>query len=230
MRKKHRNELFHLISEMGFNHNDFDLIEDHQQDLPATIIKYKNTPLKFIIRNSSTNYDYFDFQYTAFGSGYVLTDIEPPNGFTDFNTIHNVVKDWLKYTIKDYIEDENEIDLWSEFKKGNKTLNINQIDFNDKSTFSLNEKKQILMSINELKLLIHSNLQTTEVQQNLVIDRLDYLIGALERLNKFDWKSLAVSTLISISIALSLDTQKGQILFDLFTKVFSVLPMLVQNQ
>lgn len=230
MRKKHRNELFNLIGQEGFNQDDFDLIEDNQQELPATVIQYKDTPLRFVIRNSEESFESFDYQYVPFGPGFVLTDIEPPNGFTDFNTIYDVVKGWLKYVIKEYIEDKNEPDLWSEFKKGNNTLNINQIDFNDKSTFSLDEKKQILMAINELKLLIHKNLQTTQEQQNLVIDRLDYLIEASERLNKFDWKSLAISTLISITIALSLDTQKGQVLFDLFTKVFSVLPMLVQNQ
>lgn len=230
MRKKYRNELFHLITELGFNPDEFDLIEDTEKEFPTTTISYKNTPLKFIIRNSPENYEYFDYQYTPYGPGYVLTDFEPLNDFTDFNTTYSVLKGWLKYTIKGYNEDAQEPDLWSEFKKGNKTLNINQIDFNDKSTFSLDEKKQILMAINELKSLIHKNLQTTQEQQNLVIDRLNYLIEASERLNKFDWKSLAISTLMSITIALSLDTQKGQVLFDLFTKVFSVLPMLVQNQ
>ena len=46
-------------------------------------------------------------------------------------------------------------------------------------------------------------------------------------MNKYDWKSLAVTTLISISIALSLDSAKGQLLFILFKKVFSAVKMLV---
>lgn len=230
MRKKYRNELFNLINEVGFNQNEFDLTENNQEKIHTTTIEYRNSPFKFIIRSHPTSFEYFEYQYTPYGPSFELTEIEPINGYIQFNKIYNEVKDWIKYTIKEYIEDENEPDLWSEFKRGNKTLNINKIDFNEKSAFSLDEKKQILMSVNELKLLIHKSFLTSYEEQNLVIERLDYLIEASERLNKFDWKSLAVSTLMSITIALSLDTQKGQILFDLFIKVFSVLPVLIQNQ
>lgn len=82
------------------------------------------------------------------------------------------------------------------------------------------------MSINELKLLIQTNLKTTGEEQEVVAERLNYLIDASKRLNKFDWKSLAVSTLINISVALTLDTAKGHLLFELFKKVFSVVPMI----
>jgi hypothetical protein len=84
------------------------------------------------------------------------------------------------------------------------------------------------MAINELKLLIHKNMETSEEEQELVNNRLEYLIEAMNRLNKFDWKSVAISTIMSISIALSLDTSKGQMLFDLFKKVFSIIPMLMK--
>jgi len=57
-------------------------------------------------------------------------------------------------------------------------------------------------------------------------DRLDYLTQAVDRLNKFDWKSLLISTIISISVALSFDTEKGKQLFNLFKQVFDVIPKL----
>lgn len=226
MRKKYRNELFQLINNIGLNQTDFELIEDSS----TTTLQFKKTQLKFIIIGVEGDFNCFCYQFVSYAPNYPISGVKPTTIALSFNQLIDEVSRWLKYHVKEYIEDENAPDLWSEFKKGNKTLNINQIDFNDKSTFSLDEKKQILMSINELKSLIHKNLQTTQEQQNLVIDRLNYLIEASERLNKFDWKSLAISTLMSITIALSLDTQKGQVLFDLFTKVFSVLPMLVQNQ
>ena len=84
------------------------------------------------------------------------------------------------------------------------------------------------MAIEELKLLIHKNLETTVEEQQVVNNRLDYLIEAMNRLNKFDWKSIAISSIMSISVALTLDTNKGQLLFDLFKKVFSIIPMLLK--
>jgi hypothetical protein len=117
-----------------------------------------------------------------------------------------------------------------EYKMGNKSFNINEIDFNDKSFFSSEEKRQVRLSLNELKLLIQTNLNTNKEEQEIVTARLDYLIEATDRLNKFDWKSLAASSLISIAIALTLDTKKGFLLFELFKKVFSLVPILTNQQ
>jgi hypothetical protein len=83
------------------------------------------------------------------------------------------------------------------------------------------------MSINELKLLIHQNFNTSQEQQKLVDDRLNYLIDSTNRLNKFDWKSVSISTMLSIVTTLTLDVEKGRQLFVLFQKVFSIIPLLV---
>jgi hypothetical protein len=226
MKKKYRNELFQLINKAGFNQDDFSLTEDNIQGLPAVILQYKKTPFRFIIRNSRESFEDFDYKFVSFGPGYSMTDIQPQSSYANFDTVYANVERWLNLDVKEYIEDESEPDLWTEFKRGNKTINIDRIDFNDKGNFSYDEKRQISMAVNELKLLIHNGIQTNQEEQKLVNERLDYLIEASGRLNKFDWKSLAISTLISISIALSLDTQKGQMLFDLFKKVFSVIPLL----
>ena len=76
------------------------------------------------------------------------------------------------------------------------------------------------MSINELKGLIINKFELLEEQQKIVNDRLDYLAEASGRLNKFDWKGTLVNTIMSMSIALSLDTEKGKILLKLFQRIF----------
>ena len=107
-------------------------------------------------------------------------------------------------------------------------MSFREIEFENQANFNLDEKAQIKLAINDLKLLIHKSLETTEEEQILVNKRLDYLIDAVNRLNKFEWKSVAISTIMSISIALTLDTTKGQLLWDLFKKVFSIIPMLIK--
>jgi hypothetical protein len=53
----------------------------------------------------------------------------------------------------------------------------------------------------------------------IIEKRLLYLSDAVDRLNKTDWYGIAISTLIGISINLSLDTEKGRLLFKLFKQV-----------
>jgi hypothetical protein len=225
MLKKHKNQLFDLINQSGLDINRFNINEEDER---STVISFMNSPFRFIIRNSSNSFFSFEYQYILFSPNFQMSDIYPLNEYTNFDMVYSEFGYWINNVIKEFLEDQNEPDLWSEYLNGNKSLNFEKIDFGDKESFSLDEKLQIKMSINELKYLIQKHIETTEAEQQIIIDRLDYLVEASTRMNKFDWKSVVVNTLISITITLSLDTQKGQILFSLFKKVFSSLPKLVE--
>jgi hypothetical protein len=220
MRTKYKNILYHIISEYNLEPSDFELTETIENEMPSIVLSYKKTPFSFIIRNSKESYELFDYQFIQYGPDFKMTPIYPDTEFTDFETVANEFDEWLNEHIIKFIEDQNDIDLWSQIEHRSNELDINNIDFDNKNKFLNDEKKQIRLAINELKLLINRNFEINESEQKLVNDRLDYLIDATERLNKYDWKSLIISTLISISIALSFDTEKGKMLFELFRKVF----------
>lgn len=224
MKKKFKNDIFNYLSANMIEIDKFDLIEDNNR----TEILLKDSPLKFIIGTSPQSYDWLDYQFVTFSPDFALSDIYPPNDWVDFKNVFDGFKSWITNHVEEFIEDGQTYDLWSEYKKGNKSLNFREIEFENQESFSFDEKAQIKMAINELKLLIHKSLEISEEEQQLVNDRLEYLIDAINRLNKFDWKSVAISTIMSISIALTLDTTKGQLLFDLFKKVFSIVPMLIK--
>lgn len=228
MRKKYKNELFQFLLSTKFGIDQFEIKE--KQDyfkLESDFVVLKDTPFHFIIRNSNEDFEAFDCLYVNYAPGFPMSEILPSQDYFGFDSVLSQLKYWLESKVSAYLEDQEEPDLWEEFKNGNKTLNINNIDFDDQTIFNIDEKKQIELSLNELKLLIKNNLETTEEEQDLINARLDYLIDASKRLNKFDWKSLAISSLVSISVTLSLDTQKGHLLFELFKKVFSIIPMLL---
>lgn len=82
------------------------------------------------------------------------------------------------------------------------------------------------MALRDVRLLIVGRFSPAVPEMESIDDRLDYLTQAVDRLNKFDWKSLLISTIISISVALSFDTEKGKQLFNLFKQVFDVIPKL----
>lgn len=228
MKKKYKNEIFNFISDSKLGIENFDIIESSEDDLQITLISYKNSPLSFTIRNTLESFDSLDYKYVQFTPTYVETSFYPSNGWLNFKDVFDVFKSWITLHINEFLEDKYAPDLWYEYNKGNKSLNFNEIDFENHESFNLEEKAQVKMAINELKLLIHKHIGTSKEEQKLVEKRLDYLIETLNRLNKFDWKSVAISTLMSISIALTLDTTKGKLLFDLFKEVFSVIPMLLK--
>ncbi|MDP4226999.1 MAG: hypothetical protein Q8907_10095 [Bacteroidota bacterium] len=224
MKNKFKNEIFNYLSTIGLGVERFELKDDNCQ----TEIILKDSPLKFIIGTSPESYNWLDYQFVAFSPDFTLSNKFPETNWDDFKSVFDGFKNWIKYHVEEYIEDIQTDDLWSEYNKGNKTLSFREIEFKNQENFSLDEKAQIKLAINDLKQLIHKSLETTEEEQILINNRLEYLIDAVNRLNKFDWKSVAISTIINISITLTLDTTKGQLLWELFKKVFNVIPILIK--
>jgi hypothetical protein len=67
------------------------------------------------------------------------------------------------------------------------------------------------------------NFGSNDDQLAIIDKRLKYLEESLNRLNKIDWKSLAFTTLISISTTLALDNEKTKMLLTLFKKAFEAI-------
>jgi hypothetical protein len=226
MRKKYSNQLFLKIKELGYEPIDFKVTEDITEELPSKILQFRDTPFYFTIRNETNSFDLFDYKYTIFAPNYPDSDYSPSSGFAYFDLVLQGFNDWIKTEVKEYLYEETEPDLWDNYNMQDKSLNFENINFEDLESFTNQEKSQILMSINELKLLIHKEIVTSDKEQLLINARLDYLIEATERLNKYDWKGLVISTLIGITTTLTLDTQKGQLLIELFKRIFNSLPKL----
>jgi len=73
------------------------------------------------------------------------------------------------------------------------------------------------------RLLVVENYHPDTEQLILISERLKYLEAAVDRLNSFDWKGVTISTLLSIAITLSLDTERGRQLYILFKQALSDL-------
>jgi hypothetical protein len=183
MLKKYKNQLFDLIKQSGLDINRFQI---NEEDEIVTTISFNDSPFGFITFNSKESFDLFQFKFTLFSPKYAMSDFYPPNNWTNFSNLLSTFSNWIENHIKDYLQEQSEPDLWDEYLNGNKTLNFETIDFGNKESFTSDELVQIKMAINELKYLIQSNLEANETEQLLINDRLDYLINASLRLNKFD--------------------------------------------
>lgn len=229
MLTKYKNQLFDSIKESTFALNQFKYEEFKSDGNYISRINYIDTPFYFYTKNPSNSYKHFQYKYTTFSPGYESTDYIPNNRWVGIDSILRSFRGWLDKDISEYLAENVAIDLWTEFKNTGSSLNLNNIDFDDKDSFTVEEQKQINLALDELKLLIKDNFKTNQEQQSNVNNRLDYLIEGSKRLNKVDWKSIAISTMISISIALTLDAEQGQLLFSLFKKVINALPKLIMG-
>jgi len=119
-------------------------------------------------------------------------------------------------------------DLWGTIKSETSFTSGEKISEEDLTYFSDDEKTRIRMSINEFRLLLLKKFEPTKDELKVIDDRLDYLLKAVDRLNKIDWKSIAIATILNISVALTLDPEKTNQLVELFRQAFSNFLQLMQ--
>ena len=102
---------------------------------------------------------------------------------------------------------ETEIeDKWSRLEQEIKNIHI---PFkNDDSKFSFSEFEFLKSKINSLKTdLLKVGLRDNK--NEIIINKLDYLIEQAKIMNKFDWKSLFVGSFVSLIIQLSISHEHG---------------------
>lgn len=144
MRTKHKNEIFNLIQDLNLGLENFSLedsLEPTFEQLPITTLQFKDSPLCFIFRSSSNDFNLYDYKYSKFGPGYPLTNYFPTSGHEPFNRVFATCNWWLNNVVKLYIEDEFEPNLWDAFKKRNKSFDFEKIDFDEQESFTIEEKK-----------------------------------------------------------------------------------------
>ena len=228
MLKKYRNRLLEVIQDKGIDPALFHIEEPQDTKETMSVIQLINTPLKFIIRNPSHSFHQFDWRYTQFSPQFSVTGFIPTGGWGDANELVEAFGDWLNEHVKPYINELFEPDMWERIKTQTQLVTGTELSKEDTTIFSDDEKIHVRMSINEFRILIIKNFKPSSDELKVIDDRLEYLSNSVDRLNKIDWRSVAITTLISISMALALDTEKGRLLFDLFRQVFSAVLHLTQ--
>jgi hypothetical protein len=221
--KRYKNELFDFLKTHPIGVEAFTLTQTAED---VVSLRYQDSKMVFEIKVFNNNLHFFQCRWTFLQNGFPLSEYVPAPPGSTINGVLNRLATWLKNDLQFYIDEKDMVDLWEQHRKGETILDIERIDFNDRSNFSFDERRQIQLALNELKLLIQNKFETSAEEQKLVAERLDYLKETSERVNRFDWKNLAINTIIAISITLSLDTKSGQELFNLFKQVFRIMPLL----
>lgn len=224
MLKQYQNELLHVIQELGVDLNSIKKHVSKDNGEAVVVIKFNGTPFEFTIKNSPDSFTVFYYKYIQFKPHYPESHYEY---CPSFDSLKNTFINWFRNHTQKYIEESKTPDLWEQLQSERKIVDLSAIDFGNREYFNLEEKQQIKLALNDVKLLIVKAFSPTSEEMHSVNARIHYLSESLERLNKFDWKSLLFSTIASIAIALSLDTSKGKQLFHLFKQAFEIIPKLL---
>lgn len=214
MFKTYKNQLIEIIRDQGFDASLFQL-----NDLGSkTDINYRSSPFTFTF--DLNGLDTYDIYATAFAHGYPNIGIARQSGIADSFILF---KNWLKGPLKKFITEEATPDLWELLSSELPIVGTDMFDDPEYGKFSPDEKQQLLLSIAQFKLLINTTFNPTQEQLLLITQRLDYLAEAADRLPKFDWRSLLLTTTFSIMTTLTLSPEQGKVLFALLKQAFSYI-------
>lgn len=135
---------------------------------------------------------------------------------------------WLDDVAKKYIEDNELPDQWAQLNAYQSVVSGGEIPSGDSTAFTEEEKANVRASVNTFRGMIAEEFKPTPEQEEFINERLDYLAQAADRLNRFDWNGLAIAVVVSIAVNLSVDTERGRVLYTLFKAAFQATTKLLQ--
>ena len=206
-----KNKLYNLIEEAGLEASEFSKNEG-----PANFeLKFRSSPFSFQISINEANL--VTASATKFIPGFPTHTVL---NHGTYEQLEGTFTSWLKKDIKNYLIELDTPDLWSQAARETPLVRENMFSNADTEEFSEEEKTQIRLSLSEFKRLVVEEFTPTEVQLGLINERIEYLSKGLDRLNKFDWKSILISSVISIATNLTVDTERGILLWKMLAKAF----------
>lgn len=238
MQTFYKNQLFQIIQEVGLESKLFEIFEVEEGKYDATVIQFVGTDLRFTILENPKSYHLFNYKYslnkpyfpeTSYIKRFLPFRLLPGNKARfNFKKIESKFIYWLDVELETYFADLQEVDLWAQSQKQTLLDYKQEDDGSDRNEFfSDSEKAQIITALNKARKEAEEKLSIKEKDLDVLNEKVEYLMDAVQRLNKFDWKSILLSSTIDIVSDLTLDPTGGKMLFDIFTNAFSKFPKLL---
>tara|TARA_R110000744_G_scaffold74008_1_gene148010 strand:+ start:256 stop:921 length:666 start_codon:yes stop_codon:yes gene_type:complete len=208
-----KNTLFDIIEESGLSPAQFDFSEMQSKTTPsfrvATYLNYKKSDFYFIFdsapKNSASHYSIFCPGADSY------KEIRNPGSWS---LQLDYFQKWLFYLLRE-VKTENK---WERLQKEIDGVNISVENNQDK--FSAKEYEELKQKMTTLKEGI-SKYDLMPNQILLLNEKIDFLVDSAREMNKFDWKSLFIGTIISIIIQLNITPDNAKLLWNLIKQVFN---------
>jgi len=232
MLKRYKNVFFQMIEGAGLNVGDFTTKEGiAESGDPTFIIHYRPANLTFTAVNRWSDPHHFYGYYTIYAprtwkKRATEVDYQDEGDEIDFSETKKALDTWLSDHVRTSIDEELLPDLWATVSAT--LVTTTSSPHSQTAHFTDEERRQLKLALATFRVRLVQTFKPNKAQLQVVSQQLDYLTAAVDRLNKFDWKGVALSTLIGISTALTLDTERGRQLYGLFQQALSTLLYLIR--
>jgi hypothetical protein len=135
-----------------------------------------------------------------------------------FQQLRQVFEVWLSTQVCTAIDEELLPDLWAaafEHLATTKHYPISPL-----AKFTEEERQQVKLALSTFQLRRIETFSPDEEQLKVISGHVDYLVAAVDHLKKFDWKGVAISTLIGISPLSALILSEAASYTDSFNRRF----------
>jgi hypothetical protein len=229
MLRKDKNGFIDIIRSKELELTLFKANDDIKDEFPAFVVELKSTPLVFWTRNNSDSHFSYDCNFTTFSPTFQIYGYIPHGDwYSNIQQVYDLFATWITNHVKPYLEEQTAEDLWDVLLNGEQSFELGNVIEEDIDYFSENERKFLTSKIMELRTKIIEQYSPDQYQLMGIDKKLNYLTDAVNRLNKFDWKSLLLTTLLGITTTLSLDKTTGETLFVFAKHLFSEGLMLLK--
>lgn len=204
-----RNELYTIAERLGLDPATFDWTEE---------VGARGDRIHRILHPPTGAFLKIDW-FSLYGAGYLLDpwpQLEEMHNASNWGTLRPLIQRWLS-AVKAETDAPN---LWAIAKQSRAWLTS---DVHENAPFTPDERNQIARHLRTIEEYTVKTYQLSEAHQAHVREQLGYLTEAAERVGRFDWKNLAVSTFVNIVVTLGLDIEKIQKLLALVNQLLGPL-------
>lgn len=122
METEHREQLFATIQQTGLAIEHFNFqsgAEENERIYLEYLENSKPTGLKFNLKSLPDSSDKFKCRHTLYCPTMKYSNWYPvpANEYDSIDDVCSRLSCWIEYTLKEYISDQFEVDLWEEYKK-----------------------------------------------------------------------------------------------------------------
>lgn len=203
-----KNTLFDLIENWWLSPAQFEFQEliSHRSNDPVTNLIFKDSGFYYSFETIDNKHA------TIYCPGESFYETEKFPGSWELQLIY--FKDWLKNLSREI----STHDKWERLQQEIRWISINFE--HDEDNFSVQEYEDLKLRITSLKNGIAS-IGASPEQITIINAKLDHLTELAKEMNKFDWKSLFIWSIVSIVIQLGVSPTNAQALWLLIKQVFN---------
>ncbi len=139
-------------------------------------------------------------------------------------TIGDVCKSlmhWLTKIVEPYLMLSAIPDLWTELEVIRPYIETGAFTESDLEPYSEKEKENLRKGLEEFEKRLEDEFSLLNEDMKFIKERIDYLTEALDRLNRFDWKAVALSAILGIATNIGVDPSTPEKVLSLLQQAIS---------